>query len=60
MIEFNDADIDNELTSSEGGASWFTDGVNKEKGYSVFVRDIEVLFSESEIKAMLKAIGELP
>lgn len=58
MIEFNDVDIDNDLTAEEGGASWISDGDKKFKGYSVFVNDVEILFSESEIKAMLMAIRD--
>lgn len=58
MIEFNDVDIDNDLTAEEGGASWIADGNKKFKGYSVFVNDVEILFSESELKSMLRDIQD--
>lgn len=58
MIEFNDCDIDSELTADEGGATWVADGDKKFKGYSVFVNDVEILFSESELKSMLRAIRD--
>lgn len=58
MIEFNDCDIDSELTDDEGGATWVAGGDKKFKGYSVFVNDVEILFSESELKSMLRAIRD--
>lgn len=57
MIEFSDVAIDNDLTADEGGATWAYDG-EKFKGYSVFVNGEEVIFSERELKAMLKEIKE--